>query len=211
MKRHVQDQGFLAETEESNRDWLQDYIHPDDRAHVWAVIHEAIRTKGIFELEHRVQQVDGSLGWTRSRTVPLLDEDGQIQEWFGMASDITESKKAAAALIRSEKLAAMGRLAASIAHEVNNPLEAVTNLSNSRARVKVSMRSRSTWTWLIRELSRAAAITNYTLRFHKQSAIHRSDVGEHHPGRADHPPRTNSKRQCPGGGANASRTLDLLF
>ena len=42
--------------------------------------------------------------------------------------DITANKQAATALLRSEKLAVVGRLAASIAHEINNPLESVTNL-----------------------------------------------------------------------------------
>nr|WP_312912591.1 ATP-binding protein [Natronosalvus caseinilyticus] len=55
-------------------------------------INEAIRTKSAFELEHRVEQVDGSLGWTFSRAVPMLDDDGNIVEWIGMASDITEQK-----------------------------------------------------------------------------------------------------------------------
>jgi PAS domain S-box-containing protein len=59
-----------------------------------AVINEAIRTKSIFELEHRVWKADCSLGWTFSRAVPLLDANGEIVEWFGAASDITERKKA---------------------------------------------------------------------------------------------------------------------
>ena len=57
------------------------------------VINEAIRTKSIFELEHRVLRVDGSLGWTFSRAVPLLDANGEIVEWFGAAGDVTERKR----------------------------------------------------------------------------------------------------------------------
>lgn len=67
-----------------------------------AAIHEAIRTKSIFELEHRVRRVDGTLGWTFSRAVPLLDAKGEIVEWFGAASDVTERKQAEAALQESE-------------------------------------------------------------------------------------------------------------
>ncbi len=91
--RQLHSRGFLANTEKPSRTWLQEYIPPDDQPHVTAVINEAIRTKSIFELEHRVRRADGSLGWTFSRAVPLLDANGEIVEWFGAASDITERKR----------------------------------------------------------------------------------------------------------------------
>lgn len=48
----------------------------------------------MFELEHRVRRPDGTLAWTLSRAVPLLDEDGEIIEWVGAATDVTERKQA---------------------------------------------------------------------------------------------------------------------
>ena len=92
--RQLHGRGFIPDTLAPSRNWLQEYIHPDDQPHVTAVINEAIRTKSIFELEHRVLRVDGALGWTFSRAVPLFDENGAIVEWFGTASDITERKHA---------------------------------------------------------------------------------------------------------------------
>ena len=92
--RYLRGGNFIADTVAPSRSWLQDYIHPDDRPRVLAVIQEAIRTRSVFELEHRVRRVDGSLGWTFSRAVPLMDANGQITEWFGAASDITERKRA---------------------------------------------------------------------------------------------------------------------
>ena len=53
-------------------------------------------------MEHRVRQVDGTLGWTFSRAVPQFDAQGEILEWFGAASDVTERKRAEAALHESE-------------------------------------------------------------------------------------------------------------
>jgi len=61
---------------------------------VLRAIREAVQTKSIFELEHRVRRVDGSLGWTYSRAVPLIDDSGEIVEWFGAASDVTARKEA---------------------------------------------------------------------------------------------------------------------
>ncbi len=98
--RQLLGRGFIADTESPNRAWFQEYIHPDDQPHVMAVINEAIRTKCNFELEHQVRRVDGSLGWTFSRAIPLLDANGEIAEWFGAASDITERKRAEVALRR---------------------------------------------------------------------------------------------------------------
>ena len=59
---------------------------------------------------------------------PVKDEAGRIIGAAKIARDITDRKKAEQALLMSERLAAVGRLAATIAHEINNPLEAVTNL-----------------------------------------------------------------------------------
>jgi len=95
--RQLEGRGFLANTQ-SNRNWLQEYIHPDDQAHVKRAIDAAIRTKSTFAFEHRVIRADGSLGWTFSRAVPLMDAKGEILEWFGAANDITERKQAEEAL-----------------------------------------------------------------------------------------------------------------
>lgn len=99
--RHLQGREFIADTDEPTRTWLERYIHPDDQQKVIDAIADAIRTKGIFELEHRVLRVDGTLGWTFSRAIPLLDDDGEIVEWIGTASDVTRRKEVEEALRQS--------------------------------------------------------------------------------------------------------------
>jgi len=125
---------FLADTAEPDADWTRKYIHPDDREHVWAAIREAIRTKEIFELEHRVRTTDGSLGWTLSRAIPLLDANGGIVEWFGAASDITERKEAEEELVRKTQdllrsNQELDQFAYAAAHDLKAPLRVIFNAS----------------------------------------------------------------------------------
>lgn len=87
--------GFIADTSAPSKSWLETYIDPADQPEVLAAINTAITTRGTFELEHRVRRTDGTLGWTLSRAVPVLDDDGAIIEWVGTASDITDLKAAA--------------------------------------------------------------------------------------------------------------------
>lgn len=92
--RQLEGRGFISDSGKPRTDWLEEYIHSDDRELVLRTIREAVRTKSIFQLEHRIRRADGSLGWTYSRAVPLLDEGGKIIEWFGAASDVTARKEA---------------------------------------------------------------------------------------------------------------------
>jgi PAS domain S-box-containing protein len=100
--RQLHGRNFIPDTEAPTRDWIGQYIPVADRPHVMAVIHEAVRTRSNFELEHRVLRVDGSVGWTFSRAVPMENDRGEIIEWFGAASDITSRKTTEEALRESE-------------------------------------------------------------------------------------------------------------
>ncbi len=100
--RQLDGRGFLADTGKPSIRWQEDYLFPEDRPRILAVIDEAIRTGGTFELEHRVRQADGSAGCTSSRAVPVRDDHGEIIEWFGMASDVTERRRTEDQLAESE-------------------------------------------------------------------------------------------------------------
>jgi hypothetical protein len=95
-------QGFISDTAGPKKNWIHDYIDPEDQPMVLRAIENAIQTKSIFELEHRVRQVDGTLGWTLSRAIPILDEKGDIVEWLGAAKNITDRKQIEQALRASE-------------------------------------------------------------------------------------------------------------
>lgn len=98
----VDGRGFLVDSTHPKRDWMDEYVYPDDCPKVLAAIEEAIRQKGSFELEYRVWTVDGTVGWSLSRAVPLLDREGEITEWIGAATDITARREVEEALRRSE-------------------------------------------------------------------------------------------------------------
>ncbi|MFB0488293.1 PAS domain S-box-containing protein [Methylobacterium sp. OAE515] len=90
--------GFIPDTDAANANWLDEYIPEEDRAAVRAEIERAIRTKADYRLEHRVNRVDGTVGWAFSHAVPLLDPQGEITGWLGAASDVTDRRRAEAAL-----------------------------------------------------------------------------------------------------------------
>lgn len=90
--RFLQGRDFIPDTQGPNPTWLETYIHPADQPEVMAAIGEAIRTQSIFQLEHRVRRVDGTLGWTFSKAIPLKDTAGRVIEWLGTASDVSERK-----------------------------------------------------------------------------------------------------------------------
>jgi signal transduction histidine kinase len=101
---------------------------------------------------------------------------GQVKGLLKVGQDTTEKVKTCEALkharellLQNEKLAAVGRLASSIAHEINNPLESVTNLLYL-ARTSEDGQQQEYLDTAEHELRRVSAISNQTLRFHKQSS-----------------------------------------
>jgi PAS domain S-box-containing protein len=99
-------------------------------------------------------------------TISQTDSDGK-KLYTVILRDITERRATESALMRQEKLASAGRVAASIAHEINNPLEAVTNLLYL-ARTQPDKGAE----WLRRadqELNRVSRITRQVLSFYRES------------------------------------------
>jgi PAS domain S-box-containing protein len=94
--------------------------------------------------------------------------EGQ-KRFTGFIRDVSDRHEAHAALMQSEKLAAVGRLASSIAHEINNPLEALMNLIFLSRGSKDLAEAETYLEIADRELRRIAIIANQTLQFHKQS------------------------------------------
>jgi PAS domain S-box-containing protein len=91
---YLQGRDFIADTRHADSQWLDHYVHPEDHDLVRENMAEAVQQQSVYELEHRVLRVDGTVGWVYSRAVPIINTEGEVEEWFGAASDITDRKQA---------------------------------------------------------------------------------------------------------------------
>ncbi len=88
-------------------------------------IPEIISHGHIVNKEVQRLRKDGSIVHTALSTAPIVDENGKIDGIMAAFLDITDKKKTEEALLKTEKLSAVGQLAASVAHEIRNPLTSV--------------------------------------------------------------------------------------
>ena len=147
--------------------WLQ-FIHPEDAEGVSEAVRVA-RARGTdYHQQYRVLWPDASVRWLESQGKCQRDSEGRPARIVGVVADVTNRKYAEEAMLRAEKLAVAGRLAASVAHEINNPLEAVTNLvyliATSETTEAVQVQARQA----LDKLMRVSLITQQTLKFHRQ-------------------------------------------
>jgi PAS domain S-box-containing protein len=148
----------------------RNFLHPEEYDRVHHSWLHSIRTGEPFLIEQQMRSHAGEFRYFLARALPLRNDAGEIERWVGSCTDVHDRRLAEEALRRSEKLAATGRLAASIAHEINNPLESVTNaLYLALQDASVSPETRNYLEIAQDELARVSHITTQTLRFHRQS------------------------------------------
>ena len=108
------------------------FIHPEDFLETATAFFHAIQTGQSYEIAHRLRRADGQYRWHHARGEPLRDKQQRIIQWYGLATDIEEAKRAEnelrstqALLTRASQAATVAELSASIAHEINQPLAGI--------------------------------------------------------------------------------------
>ena len=145
----------------------EELTHPEDRDA------DRLYVQGrmpILDTDKRYIRKDGSVIWVHVTAAMIRDGEGKLLRSAGVVQDITERKLAEEVLLRNEKLAATGRMAATIAHEVNNPLAGATNalyLASTDPGLKPN--TKEYLRIADEELRRATHITRQTLGFYRSS------------------------------------------
>ena len=149
--------------------WMEG-VHPDDHERCWRTQSASFDERVPFSVEYRLRRADGEYRWIMDNGVPLIGPDQSFSGYIGGCIDMTERKLTENALIRSEKLAAMGRLAGIISHEINNPLEAISNAFYLlRKHPSLDSEAHHYATLAEQELARVTHITKQTLSFYRES------------------------------------------
>lgn len=104
-------------------------LHEDDKQSTVEAWQHAVQTGQMYQIEHRVYRVDGSLRWYLSRGIPVRDAQGRIVRWYGTTTDIHEQKVAEQRTVLLQELTAALSQAATIEEiavvVVNKALQAV--------------------------------------------------------------------------------------
>ena len=123
--------------QELDNGWIEG-LHPEDARSFLEEYGKSFDARKAFSMEHRLRRHDGQYGWVLNNGVPRFELDGTFLGYIGSAIDITQYKEAETNLrqqrehlARMSRISTMGELAASLAHELNQPLTAI--LANAQA------------------------------------------------------------------------------
>jgi PAS domain S-box-containing protein len=114
-----------AAPEESEGDGWNPTLHPDDREIAWRAWNRSLETGEPYEIEYRFRAQDGTYRWFIGRALPVRNEEGRIERWFGTCTDVDELK-------RSEE--ARELLARELSHRIKNIFAVVSGLATLSSR-----------------------------------------------------------------------------
>ena len=143
---------------------------------------EAKKIMNIIHDRGRLVNYETTISWN-ARVLPILtsasllkDEKGNIVGTLGVIKDLTEKKKleedlkkAQSELVQKDKLAAIGRLASGVAHELNDPLTSILTFSNLLKEETAEESSRESLDIIVKEAIRARRIVSDLLSFSRES------------------------------------------
>jgi PAS domain S-box-containing protein len=116
-------------------------VHPDDRLNWSSTIERAIAEKSDYDREFRIVLPNGTMKWIHTVGHPVLSDAGDVEQFVGSSTDITERKRAEAEreklrqleadLAHTNRVSTLGEMAASLAHEIKQPIAAAITSANS--------------------------------------------------------------------------------
>ena len=122
------------------KDWAR-RVHREDREGTWDRIQRGISERTDFELDYRTVHPDGTIKYVHALGHPVFNAVGDLVEYVGTSIDVTERRRAEEArldaqnkLAHANRVTTMGQLAASIAHEVSQPIGAT--ITNAQAALR---------------------------------------------------------------------------
>ena len=130
--------GFDPKHGMPDREQRLERIHPEDRAKYVATIDRAVATSSDYDIEFRILLPGGTVKYIQSVGHPVLDASGNLVQFVGSTTDITERKLAEEALRQAQadlaymnRVTTMSELAASLAHEIKQPIAAAVTDANT--------------------------------------------------------------------------------
>jgi PAS domain S-box-containing protein len=182
-KEHFEMVGADPATFEPTRENTKPLIHPEDLPYMEQVLTNAIREQSAYEMEYRIMRSDG-VRYHRCIGRPMAKTNGELQ-FTGVVLDLTDRKRSEQALQDAQtelahvsRVTAMGEMAASIAHEINQPLGAIVNNSNYclQLRDRADNKRRDALRDIVSEANRASNIIKRVRAFTTKSPAERNWV-----------------------------------
>ena len=155
-----------------NLDAAADFIHEDDRERVFRNQREGFATGQPYTNEYRIRRPDGSLRWIWSRGFPVVEDDGKVSAFIGVAQDITDRKESEAKFLQAQKLETVGHLTGGVAHDFNNLLMAIQfGIEFARDSVRLGMDAQEQFDMVLDATQRGADLVRRLSVFSRQQDL----------------------------------------
>jgi PAS domain S-box-containing protein len=164
--------GFAPADFVEKRVSYNDLIHPDDRQRLWDEVQDALNEGRRFEVTYRITDASGKLKHCWERGGAVLDADGQVTALEGFIADISVIRSLEDQLRQSQKLEALGRLAAGVAHDFSNLLTVMTGYGHLLLRrLPTGESTRGMVQEIVKAGQQATTLTRQLLAFGRQQPV----------------------------------------